>query len=196
MRYALLVCLAACAPKTAPAPAPAPAPTPAAAPAAAPAPAAPAEALAPRLFDAAALRDGFALGTKLRLRMEADGRAVEERWEVVGHTADGCTIASSAYDPDTGALLEDQGQGTSTWTELESHASFPASRTAVADDTITVPAGTFETRRYTVSEPDGAVAVYHFAKTLPGPPVSLVITQGGATVRSMVLLERTSPAAP
>lgn len=155
-------------------------------------------ALAPRLFDAAGLRDGFVLGTKLRLAVQAAGAPpVEQRWEVIEHTASGCTIRSEDVDPSTGAPLGPPEVGTSTWAELESHASFPADHTEVADDTITVPAGTFTTRRYTVRGDDGTTKVVHFAVDLPGPPVSMVVTgdgtAAGGVLFSMVLLERTRP---
>ena len=62
--------------------------------------------LAPHVFDAAALRDGFVLGTKLRFRIEQAGKEpIEERWEVTGHTESGCTIASQRVNPTTGALI-------------------------------------------------------------------------------------------
>ncbi|MCB9689357.1 MAG: hypothetical protein H6735_30245 [Alphaproteobacteria bacterium] len=150
--------------------------------------------IAPRLFDAAALRDGFVLGTKVRFRIEEAGKEpIEERWEVTGHTDTGCTIASTTVNPTTGALIEDQGEGTSTWEELESHAAFPAHLTSISDSTIIVPAGTFQTVRYTVVQEDGTTKVLHFAKNLPGPPVSMVVTRGKEVVMSMVLLERSAP---
>lgn len=155
-------------------------------------PAVSSEAWAPTMVDLAGLRDGFPLGTRMRLRLELAGSpAIEQRWEVVGHTAEGCTIASTVHDAETGALLRDEGSGRSTWEELLGHGRFPAARTEIADDTVTVPAGTFATRRYTVREDDGSVKVLHFAKGLPGPPVSLVVTRDGAVTSSMVLLERT-----
>ncbi len=154
----------------------------------------PGEPSAPGPSTLAELRDGFPLGTKLRLRIEQAGAtAREERWEVVGHTEAGCTIAATVHDPATGALVEDQGAGTSTWEELLEHARFPASRTEIADDAVTVPAGTFESRRYTVRLEDGSTKTLHFAKGLPGPPVSMVVERGGEVVVSMVLLERTGP---
>lgn len=189
----LVAALSACAHPT-PAAAPAPAaPAPAPAPALVPEPAAPA--YAPRLFDAAALRDGFVLGTKIRLRMETTGEPpTEQRWQVTAHTAEGCTIASQVYDIGTGELVADEGEGTSSWAELEGHATFPADRTEIADDqTITVPAGTFAARRYTVREDDGTVKVLYFARDLPGPPVSMVVSRGDDVLMSMVLLERTAP---
>ena len=154
--------------------------------------AAPADGLAPRLFDAAALRDGFVLGTKLRMRIEAAGAPViEEEWTVVGHTPDGCTIRTVSRDTEGTVLKEEEG--TSTWAELEEHASFPAADTLVSDDQTTTPAGTFETRRYVVKDPDGTTRVMHFAKSFPGPPVRMEITKNGALVLSMTMLARTAP---
>lgn len=149
---------------------------------------------APRLFDAAGLRDGFVLGTRVRFRIEEAGKdPIEERWEVTGHTDAGCTIASKTVNPSTGVLIEDQGEGTSTWEELEGHATFPAHLTDITDARITVPAGTFETRRYVVHQEDGTTKVLDFAKTMAGPPVSMVVRRGDEVLMSMVLLERSAP---
>lgn len=149
---------------------------------------------APRLFDAAALRDALVVGTTMRFRMEAQGKpAIEERWTFTAHTDDSCTIASKVVDPTSGALVEDQGEQIYAWTELEGHATFPAHLTSIEDSEIKVPAGKFQTRKYTIREEDGTVRVLHFAKTLPGPPVSMVVRRGEEVLSSMVLLERSGP---
>jgi hypothetical protein len=141
-----------------------------------PAPA-PEGALAPRLFDAAALRAGLPLGTWIRLRVQvAGGPTVEQRWDFVAVSEAGATIRSRVYGTD-GTLLTDEGAGESAWSELEQHASFPAARTVREEGSVTVPAGRFDTWNYTVigTEAEGGrdfVKRYAFAKTLPGPPVS------------------------
>lgn len=156
-------------------------------------------ALAPRLFDAADLQAGIPQGTRMRFHVTAAGTpTVEQRWEFVRADAAGTTIRSAVYGLD-GALIQDEGEAPSTWTELEAHASFPLASTAVAPSRVTVPAGTFATRLYTVDAvgPDGAAQVkrYHFATRFPGPPVLFTIEQGGEEVFRMELVERTVPGA-
>lgn len=154
--------------------------------------AAPTEALAPRLFDADGLRDGFVLGTRLVLRIEAAGApTIVEEWTVTGHTPEGCTIHSVTRD-EAGTVLKEE-DGTSTWTELEGHASFPADATVMLDTTTETPMGTLDVRRYTVREDDGSVKVLHFAKSYAGPPVRMEVTKDGALVLAMTMIERTAP---
>jgi len=157
----------------------------------APAPVVPADPMAPRPFTVEQLRAAFPVGTKLRFRIEAEGKpAIEERWEVVAADAVGCTIASKVHDAASGEVVEDEGGAVSTWAELVEHAAFPVALTKIEDGSVTVPAGTFETRRYTVSDLDGTVRVFDFAPSLPGPPVKLTATRDGAVALSMTLLER------
>lgn len=136
-----------------------------------------------------AFRAAFPAGTTIRYRIEAAGApAVEERWQWVATDAEGCTIHTWTTLPD--GTVRDDGEGRSAWAELLAHAVFPADRTTVEDASIETPAGTFATWRYAVTEPDGSGKVLYFARTLPGPPVSMVVTEGGAEVYRMTLLER------
>lgn len=152
------------------------------------------DALAPRPFTPEQIRAAMPLGAVLRFRMEVAGEApVEERWEVVAANETACTLSSRLFNPDTGALVEDQGDGTSTWAELAGHASFPAADTAVSDSEADVPAGHFATRLYDVQGQDQGQPTrsrYHFALELPGPPVLFTTEVAGTEVFRMALLER------
>jgi hypothetical protein len=147
-------------------------------------------AIAPRPFTAEQIRDAMGTGTLIRLRFAPAGEpAHDEIWRVTASDADGCTIASTRVGADGQETAA--GEETDRWDELMEHATFPADATAVSTGTVTVPAGTFETKRYVVTKADGTVSTYDFAPTMPGPPISLVITAGGSPVFSMTLVERT-----
>jgi len=79
-----------------------------------------------------------------------------------------------------------------SWTDLQSHASFPSENTLITTATITVPAGSFDCWLYEVSTTkDGKSSVqkYWFAKNLPGPPVCLEESAQDKLVYKMVLLK-------
>lgn len=153
--------------------------------------AAPADAITSPPFTAEELRRAFPVGTTVRLRIRMSGEADREhRWQVTAADESGMTLATWMYAAD-GTLLKDEGENTSTWAELLTHAQFAAARTAREDSTVEVPAGTFDTWLYTVVEPEkDRVSRYHFAKTLPGPPVRYTIQEGKGTVMEMELIER------
>ena len=84
------------------------------------------------------------------------------------------------------------GRLRSSWSDLQSHASFPASNTVIDDDEIEVPAGRFDCVRYTVT--DGrTVDTFWFARALPGMPVKVVSQQGGRMTTVMTMLETVTP---
>lgn len=145
--------------------------------------------------DADALRAALPQGTELRFRMEEAGKPpTEERWTFVAADGAGCRIRTVVVGAD-GAVVEDQGEAAHTWAELLGHATFPKDRTTVADGKVEVPAGTFDTWTYTVTDPEAdggpVVKTLQFARTLPGPPVSMTIAAGGVQVFAMTELART-----
>lgn len=142
-------------------------------------------------------RAAFPVGTKIRLSIAAKGKPTEEqRWTWVNADKDGCVIATTVHD-EAGKLVRDEGASPSKWTELLTHAVFPAAATERSDSSIEVPAGRFETWLFTVrgKAKDGTPVVkrYHFAKAMPGPPVLFTIENAGGEVLRMTMLERTSP---
>ncbi|MBP6634029.1 MAG: hypothetical protein KA297_31745 [Kofleriaceae bacterium] len=165
------------------------APTPAAPPAARPESqtSAPATGFAPQLFTVEQLRAGHAEGRIIELRMEVDGQApMLERWEFTKVDDMSATIHAITTDPE-GKIVADQ-TGTSTWVELHQHGQFPAATTTFEDDvTVTVPAGTFTTRLYTVKA-DGETRRFWFAAELPGPPVQFTTEKDGKVVLRALML--------
>lgn len=122
-----------------------------------------------------------------------NGQTARRQLRFAAVDAQGGTIESTMLAPD-GAPLGVPEVKQVTWTELESHAHFPAAATEVTEETVETPAGRFEAALYTVRE-EGKVARYWFAKDLPGAPVRLV-EEGpdGATFRMELL--RHTPGAP
>ncbi len=155
----------------------------------------PAPALAPRPFGMDAIRASMPKGTIIRLAMsKKGGDSVVQQWEVTEWAQESCTIASKIFSPG-GELLKDEGAETSTWKELEGHASFPAVDTILDDVEVEVGAGHFAVKRYRVArkKEDGTpqTHVFLFAKNLPGPPVLYTIQEDGTEVFRMEMLART-----
>lgn len=162
------------------------------APPAAAAPASPAAGIATPPFSAEQIRQAMPVGTRIVLRIAMAGRPpVLEEMTVIAADRAGCTIHSRKLAED-GALVQDAGPTTATWSALESHAHFPARSTSRSDSTVTVPAGTFDTWLYVVSSgrANGEERRMHFARAWPGPPVSMEVVRGGATTMTMTMLSR------
>ena len=113
--------------------------------------------------------------------MEVAGKPTTiEHWEFTDVDEETATIHAITRD-EAGTVLANQ-IGRSKWTELHDHAKFPAATTTIQDGVVlTVPAGTFTTRLYTVR--DGkATSRFWFAVDLPGPPVQFTTEQDGKVV--------------
>ena len=171
---ALVLVLAACGHSAPPPPAPAQ-----------PTSAAPAH--APQLFTLEQLRAGNPAGRVLELRIEVAGAPTTiQHWEFTKADATGATIHSVTRD-EAGAIVADE-TGTSTWEELHAHGQFPSAATTIQDGvSITVPAGTFTTRVYTVKD-QGVTQTVWFAVDLPGPPVQFTTEKDGKVVMRAVML--------
>lgn len=145
-------------------------------------------AIAPRLFSLEQLRQGVPKGRVVELRIEVEGKpTIVDHWEFTAVDADGATIHSVTRDA-SGQILGDE-TGTSKWTELHDHAKFPAATTRFEDGvTLTVPAGTFKTRLYTVRPDATTVRRFWFAVDLPGPPVQFTTEKDGKVVMRAEML--------
>ena len=119
--------------------------------------------------------------------MEADGKPTTiEHWEFTASDEAQATIHAITKD-ETGKVLADE-TGSSKWEELHKHGQFPAAATTIEDNVeITVPAGTFKTRLYTVKAGE-ATRRFWFATELPGPPVQFTTEQAGKVVMRAQML--------
>jgi hypothetical protein len=149
--------------------------------------------LAPRPFTAAQIRTAMPAGTEIRYRVEEQGKpAVVVHSKVTAADAASMTMVSRVLGDD-GSVIAEEPARTTRWDDLLKHASFPADRTTRTRGKVDVPAGTFETIDYVVTETaSGAktISTFRFAPALPGPPVSLVVEKDGTVVQRMTLLSR------
>ena len=151
---------------------------------------APAEAMAPTPYTADQIRDSMPVGAVLVYRRVESGKdPYLNRMTVVSADPAGCKIADAIVD-ESGAILSEEGESVAGWEDLRKHAEFPATSVVRSDDAVDVPAGHFETWKYVVSEGDGTVTTYQFARTRPGPPVWMEIRNDGAVAFAMELVSR------
>lgn len=118
--------------------------------------------------------------------------AVETPDETTFHTdtfrdgdADGVTLESCPSDAD-GHPTGEVRRVRVTWLDLQGHASFPAERTQIGEETITGPLGTLPCLRYDVRLAEGPVTFW-FATDHPGMPVRF---EGQGSVTEMVAREQ------
>lgn len=148
----------------------------------------------PTPYTAEQIRDAMPVGTRVRFRVEAAGQpTVEKTMVVTAADVSTGTFTSQTVDPASGAVLQEEGSSAYPWAELREHAAFPVSQTARSDAEIELPMGRHATWVYTVTDPAGPVTTYWFATTLPGPPVQMVVSQGGAEVMRMTMIEHSVP---
>jgi hypothetical protein len=181
MKLVMIFALAACGASPAPVAAP-PAPPPAT-----PAKPAVASEHAPLLFTVEQLRAGNPKGRVIELKIEIDGKPTTiQHMDFTAVDETSATIRLISRD-EAGKVLLDE-TGTTKWAELHKHGQFPAAATTFEDNvSITVPAGTFKTRHYTVKA-DGATRQFWFATELPGPPVQFTTERDGKVVMRAQML--------
>jgi hypothetical protein len=146
--------------------------------------------LAPRPFTAEQIRAAMPAGTDLRMRVEEQGKPPAVlHWHVTAADAQGMTMSSEVLDNED-HLIARQPPQTARWDELVHHADFPAAATRQGQSRIQVPAGMYDTTDYQVRGEGGIVTTYRFAKSLPGPPILMVVEKEGLIIKSMTLLSR------
>ena len=153
--------------------------------------AAAAQSMAPTPYTAAQIRDALPVGTVVVYRrVEAGSDPYLNRMTMVSADAVACRIADAIVD-EQGNVISEEGETEASWEELRKHGEFPVAAVQRSEDSVDVPAGHFDTWKYVVTEPDGTVTTYQFARTLPGPPVRMEARAGDAVVFSMELVSRT-----
>ena len=143
--------------------------------------------MAPTPYTADQIREASPAGRRYEWTHEEKGKPTTRRVvtfrEVDGASAE---LETTVLD-ETGHTTGEAQRKRATGVELRDHASFPRQSVVISDETITVPAGTFDCRLYTVTGGE-VVSRFWFAKTLPGAPVRLVTTKGGEVVESRTLV--------
>jgi hypothetical protein len=142
---------------------------------------------APTPYTAAEIRAACPVGRRIEHRVVTTGKPTSVQvMSFVKSDETGADVESTTLD-ETGHEIGEKKTGHATWEELRLHASFPRAATTIADETITVPAGTFECRVYSVARPNGAMKLW-FAKSLPGPPVKMEIRSSARVVETRELV--------
>lgn len=144
--------------------------------------------LAPPPFTAEQIRDATKPGRTYVFQLELPEQApVKRRIRFVAADDTGCTMETAVLDA-SGKPQGEPRRSEITWSALVAHAAYPKAATTIEDASIEVPAGMFETLRYTVVD-GGQTTVAHFAKSLPGAPVSHRVEKDGELVSAMTLVE-------
>ena len=138
-------------------------------------------------FSAREIHDSCKVGHALVFEVEVAGKATTQLTiRFVSTTDDDAGFETTVSGAD-GRVIEGPASAHARWDELRHHASFPRDKTAITDETVTTPAGTFAARVYTVRRSDDEVSKFYFAKSLPGPPVLFFTDKGGARVSTSTL---------
>ncbi len=150
------------------------------------------QAHAPPPFTPAEIRDAMPVGTHLRIQNTAPEGVTIADWVVTAADDDGVDIRYTIEDAD-GAIVKGPTDQHDTWTSLRDHALFPVSSTRIDEDDVSVPAGSWDALRYTVTRARGdaqIVDTFWFAPELPGPPVRFLSRSGEEEIFVMELLLR------
>lgn len=153
--------------------------------------AAPPHGTAPFPYTVDQIRGASKKGRRIELRMETAGKPTVHRvLEFTASDEQGGEITATVLD-EGGKKIDGPKASRSTWAELQKHAEFPRAAATITEAKITVPAGTFDCLVYRVTEgagADAAITTYHFAKSLPGPPILFFTDQGGKRVMTVTML--------
>jgi hypothetical protein len=146
----------------------------------------------PTPFSAAQIRDGFIVGLELRSVMVRAGEAPY----VLARRNLSADAAAGAYEVWTetpaGARTSEPEAGSSTFVELQRHASMPIAETTIEPVEVDVPIGRFDGLRYTRVQGD-RIDTFWFALARPGAPVRLEFRVGGDVVFSSTAISERHP---
>ena len=154
----------------------------------APTPVAPASAEPPSPYPYSVydIRAGCPLGRVIEYRIEKAGAPARvERWAFTPLDNDTVKITTTAFDAE-GKSVGAPTTESAKWTELHEHARFPQSATQISNESLALPAGTFDVMKYVVTK-GPEVKTYWFARSLPGPPVKVEVVKDGKTVMTMTM---------
>jgi hypothetical protein len=141
---------------------------------------------APYPFSVYDIRAGCPLGRVIEYRIETAGEPTRlERWAFTPIDLDTVSVTTTTFDPE-GKPVGAPTTESAKWAELHEHARFPRAQTTISNETLTLPAGTFDVMRYVVTKGD-VVKTYWFARSLPGPPVKVEVVKGGKTVMLLAM---------
>jgi hypothetical protein len=137
------------------------------------------------------IRDATQVGRTYLFGIQEAGKdPLRSRMRFTSVSPERAVVESEILDS-AGNVVGPARTSTSTWAELQAHATFPGQGTTITEEEVETPGGTFLCMKYHVvdPQPDGTVVtIAHFAKDLPGPPVKMHREKNGQHVMSMLLL--------
>lgn len=131
----------------------------------------------PTPFTAAQIRAASPSGKVVETATElADGTVTRERVEFLDCDDAGTMMRATPVD-ESGEPNGASREGRSSWTELQSHASFPAAVATRSSERIETPLGELDCLRYDVDAGDRTMTFW-FAEVHPGMPIRFTAATG------------------
>jgi hypothetical protein len=142
---------------------------------------------APTPYTADEIRRGCPAGRTIRLLVEsADGKTFIRTTRFMDCDEHGAIQDRALFSVD-GEPLGPVQTDRSSWAELQAHASFPAERTTISEESIDTALGRLDCMRYTVT--DGpTVETFWFAKAKAGMPVRFVSEIDGRVTNAVTMI--------
>ena len=146
----------------------------------------------PTPFSAAQIRDGFVVGREVRSLTVRAGAEPYVHVRKNLSADDDAGVYEVWTETLEGDRISEPEQGSSTYLELQQHASMPIAATAIEPVEIDVPMGRFDGLRYTRAQGD-KVDTFWFALERPGAPVRIESRIGGEVVFSSTAISERRP---
>jgi hypothetical protein len=146
----------------------------------------------PTPFSAAQIRDAHAVGREVRsLTVRAGAEPYIHVRRNVSADDDNGVFEVWTETPE-GDRIFDPEAGSSTFLDLQRHASMPVAATTIEPVEIDIPMGRFDGLRYTRVQGD-TVDSFWFARSRPGAPVRIESRVGGQVVFSSTAISELNP---
>jgi hypothetical protein len=147
----------------------------------------------PTPFTAAEIRAASPPGTLITQVIDAAGEpplTLVVQW--TGVDEEGGTAVS--YSIDAGGARSVPQRSSSSWLELQRHASMPVATTTIDEVVLDSPLGRLDCLRYTRVENEGTISTFWFARAYPGMPVLTERSEKGTVVaRSTIVARELAP---
>lgn len=146
-------------------------------------------------FTAEQIRDEWIEEFSLLMQKGSPSGGTLERWTVLAADEEGVEIEFAPVNHQ-GEAAGDPQRSRSTWEALRDHAAFPAALASREEAIRETPLGQLDGWLYKVRGEDGGETEYFFAKSLPGAPVQMRVTQDDTLILEMTQIERHRPQQP